>query len=364
MSSIFSFALNQRLGRDSSANTEDVLGVKKRLNSLGFYPIPKYGMTPWTDEGLFEGLKNFQKANGLTVDGFMKPGGPTERKLNRVLGRGPRRGQGIIAKEESDWRPMIFAPVNDGRGAPERAPNLLQMAQKNNRGDADSQTPAQKPPLKVPPKPVEKPKSSRTASDALFARFREKLRPREGGYADRPKTEDPGGRTDEGISEKLLKGINARDGSKLPEDPRKLTSNQKAKIYKEEFFNPLKINKVAEIAGMRVQAPQLPEQLFDAGVQHGPETAGTMLQKAIAQHMGGELHKKDNKGQQTYDGLVGPQTREALTKASEEGKLGAINNTMLKMRLEFMRSLPNYVSNKNGWEARARSFRIRETAKP
>ncbi|MBT4769091.1 MAG: hypothetical protein HOO00_01005 [Rhodospirillaceae bacterium] len=110
---------------------------------------------------MFEGLKNFQKANGLSVDEFMKPGGPTERKLNRLLGRVPRRGQGIIAKEASEWRPMIFAPVNEGRGAPERAPDLLQMAGQKNRHD-DRPAPDQKPPLKVPPKPVEKPAGQKT----------------------------------------------------------------------------------------------------------------------------------------------------------------------------------------------------------
>jgi len=159
--SVFPFTLNDRLGRDSSADTEDVLRVKKRLNTLGFYPIPKYGMTPWTDEGLFEGLKIFQKANGLSVDGFMKPGGPTERKLNRVLGRGPRRGQGIIAKEKSDLREkpglLNSVPGHEGRSAPERAAGLLQMARQETKRDGGKVS-GQKPHVKLPPKPTEKSK--------------------------------------------------------------------------------------------------------------------------------------------------------------------------------------------------------------
>ncbi len=38
-------------------------------------------MTPYPDTRMFDGLKAFQKENGLKIDGMMKPGGPTENTL-------------------------------------------------------------------------------------------------------------------------------------------------------------------------------------------------------------------------------------------------------------------------------------------
>lgn len=42
-------------------------------------------MTKFSDNGMFEGIKSFQKDNKLKVDGIMKPQGETESKINNVL---------------------------------------------------------------------------------------------------------------------------------------------------------------------------------------------------------------------------------------------------------------------------------------
>ena len=34
---------------------------------------------------MFEGIRNFQKEKGLTIDGVMKPEGETENKINELL---------------------------------------------------------------------------------------------------------------------------------------------------------------------------------------------------------------------------------------------------------------------------------------
>ncbi len=115
---MFPFSLNQTIGSSYPADPDDVLRTKKGLNRLGFYSVPKeYGMDPWTDDELFEGLKNFQRENDLVVDGIMKPGGPTQLLLGRRLsGR----------KDERDLIPKTFAPRSGlGKGEKNREQDVL-----------------------------------------------------------------------------------------------------------------------------------------------------------------------------------------------------------------------------------------------
>lgn len=65
---------------------EDVLKTKDALSALGHYQEPEGGSTPWPDTPMFEGLKTFQKDQGLKPDGLMKPGGPTEKALRASTG--------------------------------------------------------------------------------------------------------------------------------------------------------------------------------------------------------------------------------------------------------------------------------------
>jgi hypothetical protein len=82
---MFGFKLNSALRASSAANGDDVLNMKQGLNKLGHYEAPAYGMTPYPDTPMFDGMKAFQKKNGLTVDGYARPGGPTEKTLNSHL---------------------------------------------------------------------------------------------------------------------------------------------------------------------------------------------------------------------------------------------------------------------------------------
>lgn len=66
------FNLDKTLSSAASALSSDVLNVKKALGGLGFYKTPDFGATKFPDSGLFDGL--------------MKPGGPTELGLNKLLG--------------------------------------------------------------------------------------------------------------------------------------------------------------------------------------------------------------------------------------------------------------------------------------
>ncbi len=77
--------LKDLLASNASADEEDVLNVKQRLNASGHYEEPSYGMTRYPDNRLFDGIKSFQRDQGLTVDGYMRPGGETEAALNKAM---------------------------------------------------------------------------------------------------------------------------------------------------------------------------------------------------------------------------------------------------------------------------------------
>ncbi len=189
----------------------------------------------------------------------------------------------------------------------------------------------------------------------IFKRFRKNLAPIEGAFGDR-KT-DPGGPTNKGISQKFLERLNRRHPEwKLPKDTRNLKVDHIDGIFRSEFFDRPKIQDVVDIPGLMQKAPQLPEQLFDAGVLQGTETAGTLLQKSLDEHLGTDLRVTKN-GKKIYDGNVGPATRAAIARAIKQGKIKAVNDTMVKKRLQLMRNLPAFKNNP-GWVPRAKSFRI------
>ena len=78
------FTLRQVVSQ-TRARPADVLNVKRALNRMGFYDVPDYGMTPYADRTMFDGIRRFQRANGLRVDGLMQRGHATERAMNDAL---------------------------------------------------------------------------------------------------------------------------------------------------------------------------------------------------------------------------------------------------------------------------------------
>ena len=194
-------------------------------------------------------------------------------------------------------------------------------------------------------------------ADALFKKYRGNLRPREGKFVSDPK--DPGGPTKEGFSQELLNDLRKkRPDLKLPKSTKNLTPQQIERVFREEFFDKLRIKKVWDIPGMKKQTPQLPEQLFDSGILHGITNAGQLLQQSLDDVLGTDLRISDKKGNPVYDGNVGPKTRAAIDRAVREGKIVDVNNKMVNRRLDFMKRQPKYKTYKGGWVPRAESFRI------
>ncbi len=68
------------VARNAPVGPGDVRRTKNALARSGFLSREIAG-GDFPSEGMFAGLKSFQRANGLREDGAMKPGGPTERLL-------------------------------------------------------------------------------------------------------------------------------------------------------------------------------------------------------------------------------------------------------------------------------------------
>jgi hypothetical protein len=71
--------LRRPLSPTSDADPDDVLAAKSAFKTLGYYEVPDYGLTPYPDQALFDGIRNYQKDKRLTVDGYMLPEGETEQ---------------------------------------------------------------------------------------------------------------------------------------------------------------------------------------------------------------------------------------------------------------------------------------------
>lgn len=129
------FQLKKTIGSSWITDEDDVQKTKSALKETGDYKTPDWGITGIPDQEMFDGLKSFQKKEGLKVDGVMKPGGPTEERLRQTTQKArtgnakaqsnlrKRTGNNVsrgIAEGEWDWdRPVISALP--GRAEPKKS---------------------------------------------------------------------------------------------------------------------------------------------------------------------------------------------------------------------------------------------------
>jgi hypothetical protein len=113
------FNLKQPMGKNYTVAPVDIVNTKAALTQLGYYRPPnEIGIQPWTDEAMFNGIMQFQKDNGLKVDGFMRPGGPTEGYINQHLaiageGRGDADGDDGSGMPDGTFSNMpVIVPPN------------------------------------------------------------------------------------------------------------------------------------------------------------------------------------------------------------------------------------------------------------
>lgn len=53
------------------------------------------GIDDWTDDAMFDGIRNFQKANGLKVNAFMRPDDPTAKAINNHVQLAASQNDGL-----------------------------------------------------------------------------------------------------------------------------------------------------------------------------------------------------------------------------------------------------------------------------
>lgn len=110
---------------------------------------------------------------------------------------------------------------------------------------------------------------------------------REGGYVDNP--DDRGGPTKYGITEKVAQE-NGYEG-----DMRELPLDFAVGVYKKKYWDIIHLDEVIN--------PNMQEFMFDACVNHGPEWAVRIAQRA---------YNALNKDTIVEDGMIGPQTLNAV----------------------------------------------------
>lgn len=87
--STFASFLNDGIGNEAGNNrisrSADVSRVQRVMQGIGYYPSdrPANGIV---DRPLDNGLRQFQRDQGLRADGWMRPGGPTHERLRSELG--------------------------------------------------------------------------------------------------------------------------------------------------------------------------------------------------------------------------------------------------------------------------------------
>jgi lysozyme family protein len=139
---------------------------------------------------------------------------------------------------------------------------------------------------------------------------------REGGYSNHPA--DRGGPTRWGITQAV-----ARDHG-YSGDMRSFPRDAAVAIYRNIYWLRPAFDRVAE------HAPELAEELFDTGVNMGPETAAGFLQRALNALNRGAIDFPDL----VRDGRIGPATLAAL--AAFLRTRGRAGETVLRKAVEAL----------------------------
>ena len=137
----------------------------------------------------------------------------------------------------------------------------------------------------------------------------------EGGFANRPFSEDPGGATMYGVTEAVARK-NGYAGL-MKDLPLTIAKD----IYRRQYWDACKCDQIPDA---------IRYALFDAAVNSGPAQAAKWLQSAVGVKA---------------DGAIGPMTIHAVNPI-------LVAKQMLGKRLRFMTELKNWTANSRGWARR------------
>lgn len=149
----------------------------------------------------------------------------------------------------------------------------------------------------------------------------------EGGWSDRPKHEDPGGKTMRGISIGCYSDFLGREAT--PEELKQITAEKAREIALTMFWNPSSCDFL----------PGGPDILVaDTAFHSGWPRAAKILQKLVGVDA---------------DGFIGPDTIAAARKQ----KPRELVMNYADARLDFLEDLPNWEPNARGWRKRVKLMR-------
>jgi hypothetical protein len=168
-------------------------------------------------------------------------------------------------------------------------------------------------------------------TDNRFRGFMGRIMRTEGGYEDRPsRIDEP---TNMGVRQTTLDSYRRKNGRyDFPKDVKDLTPKQAKEIYRNTFFDPLRI---AEIKNDRIAYA-----FFDIGVHSGQYGATKILQKAVNEYYG--FAKLD------VDGAIGKNTLDSLNQI-ENDQVDSFMDIFLAHRQESMKNMDGYDMFKRGW---------------
>lgn len=156
----------------------------------------------------------------------------------------------------------------------------------------------------------------------------DKLGPYEGGFADRPLGDDPGGATNRGITLATYRRYCKDLGKPEPtiSDLKALDGETQCAIAAKYYWNPIKGDALPGGVDM---------YLADFAFMSGG--AVKVLQRDVLGFAGSDV-----------DGDIGPKTLAAVKAMDPKTCLQNLHSA----RLEYLRGLSNYAANKSGWERR------------
>lgn len=142
--------------------------------------------------------------------------------------------------------------------------------------------------------------------------------------------------TNMGIQQKTLDYYNTLNPSKgFPKTVKNLQLNQAKEIYKNLYWDNTMIPKIRNF--------RIKKAVFDMNVMGG---AGVTVQRALNEYLNAKLK---------IDGVIGNATIEKLNSISEVN-VDSFMEVLSRVRLEYLKKTPNWITSKNGWEQRTNRY--------
>jgi|GEM_PF-5999398 len=309
------FELASPVGPGKRNRPGDVFKVQTLLHREGYMDAGKTD-GPSGFWGLYdhEAVKRFQRDHGLTVDGYLDPGGETIGRIKRFYDDEDKRMDNLRKRH-----PFLLSAAGNG---------------------PEPQTP------KPAPGPARKAAPQDLPEDARFDGFIEQLRKFEGGYSN--DRDDRGGETNHGVTKATLADYHAAfDDPAVSTDVRKLSAEEAKRVLRIFYYDRYRVNEISDAATAR--------HLFDISVNPGPARAGRWAQQAVNAIKSEQVLEED--------GVMGSRTRAAINNLSP-AELARLNDLLSDKRManyeEQMAKNRTQEKYRPGWTSRTLHFRARE----